>query len=89
MAKIDYSLDESVAVVALNDGENRFNPDFLNAFLGILDDIERRTDASTPPTKKYSATASTWNGWSPSFKKGTSRPPRNSFFCSTDFCCAW
>jgi enoyl-CoA hydratase/carnithine racemase len=47
MAKIDYSVDESVAVVALNDGENRFNPDFLNAFLGILDDIEQRTDART------------------------------------------
>lgn len=47
MAKIDYSLDESVAVVALNDGENRFNPDFLNAFLGVLDHIEQHTDART------------------------------------------
>ena len=32
MAKIDFTLDESVAVVALKDGENRFNPDFLNTF---------------------------------------------------------
>ena len=47
MAKIDFTLDESVAVVALRDGENRFNPDFLDAFLGILDDIEQKTDART------------------------------------------
>ena len=47
MAKIDYTLDESVAVVALNDGENRFNPDFLNTFLAMLDDIEQKTEART------------------------------------------
>jgi enoyl-CoA hydratase/carnithine racemase len=47
MAKIDCTLEETVAVVALNDGENRFNPDFLNTFLSILDDIEKKTDART------------------------------------------
>ena len=47
MAKIDYTLDESVAVVALNDGENRFNPDFLNAYLAVLDEIEQQTEART------------------------------------------
>jgi len=47
MARIDYILDESVAVLALNDGENRFNPDFLNTFLAVLDDIEQKTDART------------------------------------------
>ena len=47
MANIDYTLDESVAVVALNDGENRFNPDFLNGFLDVLDVIEHQTEART------------------------------------------
>ena len=47
MAKINYTLDESVAVVALDDGENRFNPDFLNTFLTVLDEIEQETEART------------------------------------------
>lgn len=47
MAMIDYTQDDSVAVVALDSGENRFNPDFLNAFLKVLDDIEDHTDART------------------------------------------
>jgi len=47
MGMIDFTLDESVAVVALNSGENRFNPEFLNAFLKMLDDIEQQTEART------------------------------------------
>ena len=47
MALVDYTLDESVAVVSLNSGENRFNPDFLNAFLQVLDEIEHHTTART------------------------------------------
>ena len=47
MANIDYTLDETVAVVALNDGENRFNPNFLNGFLDVLDAIEHQTEART------------------------------------------
>ena len=47
MARVEYSLDEHVAVVTLNDGENRFNPDFLNACLDVLDRLEHETDART------------------------------------------
>ncbi len=47
MAMIDYTLDDSVAVIAMNSGENRFNPDFLNAFLNVLDEIEHQTEART------------------------------------------
>ncbi len=47
MGMIDFTLDESVAVVSLNSGENRFNPEFLNAFLKMLDDIEQQTEART------------------------------------------
>ena len=47
MSLVEYKIDETVAVVTLNDGENRFNPDFLSAFLGVLDEIERDTDALT------------------------------------------
>lgn len=47
MSIIDYTLDESVAVITMNNGENRFNPDFLNAFLDVLDKIENETEAKT------------------------------------------
>ncbi|MBW2091266.1 MAG: enoyl-CoA hydratase/isomerase family protein [Deltaproteobacteria bacterium] len=46
MAKIEYELDEHVALVTMNSGENRFNFPFFKAFLEILDEIEHKTDAS-------------------------------------------
>ena len=46
MALVEFKLDEHVAQVTLNSGENRFNPDFLNAFIKTLDTIENETDAS-------------------------------------------
>ncbi|MFZ0447965.1 MAG: enoyl-CoA hydratase/isomerase family protein [Desulfatiglandaceae bacterium] len=46
MALIDYKIEERVAIVTLNDGENRFNPPFLLAFLDVLDEIEEKTDAN-------------------------------------------
>lgn len=42
---IDIKLDEHVAVLTLNEGENRFNPDFLNKFLNALDHVEKETSA--------------------------------------------
>jgi enoyl-CoA hydratase/carnithine racemase len=47
MSIIDYTMDEHVVVCTLNNGENRFNPVFLESFLTILDRIEKDTDATT------------------------------------------
>ncbi len=47
MTLVKYAVNEHVATVMLNDGENRFNPAFLNAYLGILEEIENDTDATT------------------------------------------
>lgn len=46
MAKFDYEMDERVAILTMNSGENRFNFSFFKDFLEILDKIERDTDAS-------------------------------------------
>ena len=47
MEKAVYTIEDDVAVITLNDDENRFNPDFLTAFLGVLDAVEQKTDART------------------------------------------
>lgn len=44
---LDYIIDEKVAIITMNSGENRFNPDFLAAFLDILDKVEQATNAQT------------------------------------------
>lgn len=45
MPLINYVLDESVAVLTMNNGENRFNMTFIHEFLSALDEIEQNTDA--------------------------------------------
>ena len=45
MALIDYTMDEDVAIVTMNSGENRFNFTFFEAFNKVLDTIENETDA--------------------------------------------
>lgn len=47
MEMFDCTLDGNVAVVTMNSGENRFNPDFLTAYLAMLDNVENQTDALT------------------------------------------
>jgi len=47
MALVEYRIEDHVAVVAMNSGENRLNPEFLDAFLGVLDEIETETAATT------------------------------------------
>lgn len=47
MGLVDYTIDGHVALMTLNDGENRFNPSFLEALLKALDDIEADSTATT------------------------------------------
>lgn len=47
MATVEYALEDKTALLTLNAGENRFNPDFIHAVLGALDRIETETDAAT------------------------------------------
>ena len=46
MDRVTWTVDENdVAVITLNDGENRFNPPFLASFLDALDAVEEDTGA--------------------------------------------
>ena len=47
MELVDYTLDEHVAIVTMNSEDNRFNPTFMNAFLDILETVEKQTVART------------------------------------------
>jgi enoyl-CoA hydratase/carnithine racemase len=41
MAIIEWNKEKTIAIMVLSNGENRHNPDFIKAFLQIMDDIER------------------------------------------------
>ena len=45
MPKFEYEMDEHVAILTMNSGENRFNFSFFEEFSEILDKIEHDTDA--------------------------------------------
>jgi len=51
MALIDYTVEDNVAILNMNSGENRFNFPFFDAFLEVLDRIEKDTDANVLVTK--------------------------------------
>ena len=44
MAMIELEVRNHVALVTLNDGENRHNPTSLAAFMEVLDRVEAETD---------------------------------------------
>ena len=47
MAKLELKLEGRVAVVTMNENDNRLNLDMCTSFLDMLDRIEKETDAST------------------------------------------
>ncbi|BBO81551.1 enoyl-CoA hydratase/isomerase family protein [Desulfosarcina ovata] len=51
MALMDYTIEDNVAVLSMNSGENQFGFPFIDAFLEVLDKIERDTDANVLVTK--------------------------------------
>lgn len=46
MAVVEWKKDESVAVVVMNNTENRHNPDFAAGMLQVFDEIEKETSQS-------------------------------------------
>lgn len=46
MALVDFTIDDNVAIISMNSGENRFNFPFFEAFLEVLDRIENDTEAN-------------------------------------------
>lgn len=46
MSLYEYQLDEHIAVLTMNNGENRFNMESIKAFMAALDEIEHQTDAT-------------------------------------------
>ncbi len=63
---VEIKMEGQVAVVTLNEGENRLNLDFLQKFIDALDHVEKQTDANVLVVRgaheKSSATGSTWSG---------------------------
>lgn len=46
MSLINWTVDENVAIITMNSGENRFNVPFCFEMLSVLDDIEKKTTAN-------------------------------------------
>jgi enoyl-CoA hydratase/carnithine racemase len=46
MGLIDYHLEDHIAIVTMNSGENTFTFEFFDAFQTVLDEIENKTTAS-------------------------------------------
>ena len=59
MSVLEWKKEESVAVITLTNGENRHNPDFVAAFLGALDEIEK--DLGVSSVVILSSDAKSWS----------------------------
>jgi len=55
MAPIECSVDENVAILSMNNGENRFNLAFCNALLKALDEIEKNASVNALVVKSGDA----------------------------------
>jgi enoyl-CoA hydratase/carnithine racemase len=51
MALVDYTVEDNVAILSMNSGDNRFNFSFFDAIFEALDSIEKDTDANVLVTK--------------------------------------
>jgi len=84
MAMVEYALSENIAVVTMDSGENRFNPDFLQAFSDVLDKIENETDARTLVVKsaheKIFSNGIDLEWLVPVIKKGDIETAKNFFY---------
>ncbi len=47
MAKLDWTLDEKVALLTMDEADNKLNIDMVESLLDMLDRIEKETDALT------------------------------------------
>jgi Delta3-Delta2-enoyl-CoA isomerase len=47
MAKLEYKLEDGVAVMTMNEGDNRLNPGMCASLMEMLDNIEKETEALT------------------------------------------
>jgi Delta3-Delta2-enoyl-CoA isomerase len=47
MSKLDLVLDDRVAVVTMNEGDNKLNPDMCSSLLAMLERVEKDTEALT------------------------------------------
>ena len=85
MPRFESALDDHVAVITMTDGENRFNPDFLNDFLSVIDTLETDTDARTLVFKsahqKIFSNGIDLEWLVPVIGGGKRPPPKNSFTC--------
>ena len=59
MAVVEWKRDDTVAVVKMVNGENRFNPVFITDFLQVLDEIER--DKAVNAVVIVSTDAKSWS----------------------------
>lgn len=44
---VTYKMDGNTAIITMDNGENRFNPDFIQSFLDVLAEIEQNDQART------------------------------------------
>lgn len=51
MTMYDYKVDGHIAVVTMQNGENRFNSESIKAFTAVLNEIEEQTDVLTMVVK--------------------------------------